>query len=191
MKQNIYEYKKTQDVTDELFKFDNFVYDLMRVYNECLYDNIGTKLFDFGIQIFNENLDIDTVNRFINVLAFGDIDNRPKAMLELLNEYYNDIMEYANNHLKKFNRFNGMDKIALINKCYLFTNKVYYGYYYNIDYFDIIKEWSFDTLYDYFMSLHNDEKIVYDLMIKFYTDNMDISIQELEKILEDMDEKLK
>lgn len=191
MKKNICEYKKTQDVTDELFKFDNFIYDLMRVYNECLYDNIGTKLFDFGIQIFNENLDIDTVNRFINMLAFGKIDNRPKAMLELLNEYYNDIMEYANNQLKKFNMFNGMDKITLINKCYLFTNKVYYGYYYNIDYFDIINEWSFDTLYEYLMSLHNDEKIVYDLMIKFYTDNMDISSQELEKILKDMDEKLK
>lgn len=191
MKKNIYEYKKTQDVTDELFKFDNFVYDLMRVYNECLYDNIGTKLFDFGIQIFNENLDKDTVNRFINILAFGENDNKPKVMLELLNEYYNDIMEYANNQLKKFNMFYGMDTIALINKCYLFTNKVYYGYYYNLDYFNIINEWHFDTIYYYYMSLYNDEKIVYDLMIKFYTDNMDISIQELEKILEDMDEKLK
>lgn len=190
MKKNNYEYKNAYDVTDELFKFDNFVYDLMRVYDECLYDNIGTRLFDFGIQIFNENLDIDTVSRFTNILAFGEIDNREKTMFELLNDYYNDIMEYANNQLKKFNMFHGMDKIALINKCYLFTNKVYYGYYYNIDDFDIIKEWSFDTLYDYLMSLHNDEKVVYDLMIRFYEDNMDISRKELEKILEDMDAKL-
>ena len=90
MKKNNYEYKNAYDVISELFKFDNFVYDLMKVYDECLYDNIGTRLFDFGIQIFNENLDKDTVNRFTNILAFGEIDNREKAMFELLEEYYND-----------------------------------------------------------------------------------------------------
>ena len=160
MKKNIYNYKNANAVTNELFKFDNFVYDLMRVYDECLNNNIGTRLFDFGIEIFNENLGEDTTNSFINFLAFGEIDNKQKAMFELLNDYYNDIMEYANNQLKKFNIFNGMDKTALISKCYLFTNKVYYGYYY-LDDFDIIKEWSFDTLYDYYMSLYNDEKTVY------------------------------
>lgn len=192
MKKNIYEYKNAYDVTSELFKFDNFVYDLMRIYDECLYDNIGTKLFDFGIQIFNENLDIDTVSRFTNILAFGEIDNREKAMFELLKEYYNDnIVEYAKNQLKKADIFHGMDTLLLISKCYLFTNKVYYGYYYNLDNYNIIDEWSFNTLYNYYMLLHNDEKIVYELMVNFYKDNMDISRQELEKILEDMDAKLK
>ena len=190
MKKNICEYKKTQDVTDELFKFDNFVDDLMNVFEKCLYNNVDTQLFKLGIEIFNDNLGEDTTNSFINFLAFGDIDNREEAMFGLLNDYYNNIMEYANNQLKKFNMFYGMDTTALISKCYLFTNKVYYGYYYNLDDFDIIKEWSFDTLYDYLMSLHNDEKVVYDLMIKFYDNNMDISSQELEKILEDMDAKL-
>ena len=192
MKKNIYEYKNAYDVTSELFKFDNFVYDLMRVYDKCLYDNIGTKLFDFGIQIFNENLDKDTVNRFINILAFGETDNREKTMFELLKEYYNDnIVEYAKRQLKKVDIFHGMDTLFLISKCYLFTNKVYYGYYYNLDNYNIIEEWSFNTLYNYYMLLHNDEKIVYELMVKFYTDNINISRQELEKILEDMDEKLK
>ena len=190
MKKNIYNYKNACEVTNELFQFDNFVYDLMRVYDECLNNNIGTRLFDFGIEIFNENLGEDTTKRFINFLAFSDIDNRKEVMFELLNDYYNDIMEYANNQLKKFNMFYGMDTTALISKCYLFTNKVYYGYYYNLDDFNIIKEWHFDTVYDYYMSLYNDEKVVYDLMIKFYDDNINISYHELKKILEDMDEKL-
>lgn len=190
MKKNIYNYKKACDVTNELFQFDNFVYDLMRVYDECLNNNIGTRLFDFGIEIFNDNLGEDTTKRFINFLAFSDTDNRKEVMFELLNDYYNDIMEYANNQLKKFNMFYGMDTTALISKCYLFTNKVYYGYYYNLDDFNIIKEWSFSTLYDYYMSLYNDEKTVYELMVSFYMNNMDISCNELEKILEDMDAKL-
>lgn len=190
MKKNIYNYKKACDVTNELFQFDNFVYDLMRVYDECLNNNIGTRLFDFGIEIFNDNLGEDTTKRFINFLAFSDTDNRKEVMFELLNDYYNDIMEYANNQLKKFNMFYGMDTTALISKCYLFINKVYYGYYYNLDDFNIIKEWSFSTLYDYYMSLYNDEKTVYELMVSFYMNNMDISCNELEKILEDMDAKL-
>ena len=191
MKKNIYNYKNACDVTNDLFKFDNFVYDLMRVYDECLSNNIGTRLFDFGIQIFNENLDEDTVNRFINVLAFGENDNREKAMFDLLKDYYNDnIISHASNQLKKANKFLGMDTLFLISKCYLFTNKLYYGYYYNLDDFNIIKEWSFSTLYDYYMSLYNDEKTVYELMVSFYMNNMDISRNELEKILEDMDAKL-
>ena len=184
MKKNIY------NVTSELFKFDNFVDDLMNVFEKCLYNNVDTQLFKLGIEIFNNNLGEDTTNSFINFLAFGDIDNREEVMRELLNDYYNDIIEYANNQLKKFNMFNGMDKTALISKCYLFTNKVYYGYYYNLNDFDIIKEWNFDTLYDYLMSLHNDEKVVYDLMIRFYEDNANITSRELERILEDMDAKL-
>ena len=83
-----------------------------------------------------------------------------------------------------------MNTLFLISKCYLFTNKVYYGYYYNPDNFDIVEEWSFNTLYDYYMSLYNDEKTVYELMVSFYMNNMDISCQELEIILEDMDKKL-
>lgn len=190
MKKNIYEYKNAYDVTSELFKFDSFVNDLMNVFEKCLYNNVDTHLFKLGIEIFNDNLGEDTTKRFINFLAFSDTDSKEKAMFELLNDYYNDIMEYAKNQLKKFNIFNGMDKIALINKCYLFTNRVYYGYYYIIDDFDIIKEWSFDTLYDYYMSLHNDEKIVYELMVDFYKDNINISRKELEEILEEMEVKL-
>ena len=191
MKKNIYDYKNAWEVTKELFQFDNFVYDLMRVYDECLNDNIDTRLFDLGIQIFNENLDEDTVNRFINILAFGKNDNREKAMFDLLKDYYNDnIISYESNQLKKANKFQGMDTSFLISKCYLFTNKVYYGYYHNLNDFNIIKKWSFRTLYDYYMSLYNNEKIVYELMVKFYMNNMDISCNELESILEDMDEKL-
>ena len=191
MKKNIYNYKNANAVTNELFKFDNFVYDLMRVYDECLNNNIGTRLFDFGIEIFNENLGEDTTNSFINFLAFGEIDNRQKAMFELLKDYYNDnIVAYASNQLKKANKFKGMNTLFLISKCYLFTNKVYYGYYYNLDNFDIVEEWSFSTLYNYYMSLYNDEKTVYELMANFYVNNMDISCQELEQILEDMDAKL-
>lgn len=190
MKKNIYNYKNACDVTSELFQFDNFVDDLMNVFEKCLYNNVDTHLFKLGIEIFNDNLGEDTTKRFINFLAFSDTDSREEVMFELLNDYYNDIMEYANNQLKKFNMFYGMDTTALISKCYLFTNKVYYGYYYNLDDFDIIKEWSFDTLYDYLMSLHNDEKVVYDLMIRFYEDNANITSHELEKILEDMDAKI-